>query len=90
MHAVSSVPPVVEIALQLYDDSQPFVGLRSLSNFPLRQVRAVQVVEEEQDVHVALATAIVLHASQHSEPSLVQVEHTVLDSLALKPLPHST
>ena len=50
----------------------------------------MQVVEEEQDVHVALATAIVLHASQHSEPSLEQVEHTVLDFLALKPLPHST
>ena len=84
------VPPAAEIALQLYKDSQPLIGLRSLSNFPLRQLTAVQMVEDEQDVHVALATAIVLHASQHSEPSLVQVKHTVLDSLALKPLPHST
>ena len=88
MHAVPLA--VSEIALQLYEDSQPVIGLESLSNFPSRQVTAVQVVEEEQDVHVALATAIVLHASQHSEPSLEQVEHTVLDFLALKPLPHST
>ena len=50
----------------------------------------MQVVEEEQDVHVALATAIVLHASQHSEPSLAHVKQEVLDFLVLKPLPHVT
>ena len=48
----------VKIALQLNDDSQPLLGLESLSNLLLVQVAmAVQMEEDEQAVHVASATA---------------------------------
>ena len=47
-----------DIALQLYDDSQPLVITESLLYFPLEQVRAVHAEEEVHAVQVALATEI--------------------------------
>ena len=44
------------MALQSYEDSHPLVGLESLSNLPAEHVTAVQVDEDEQEVHFPSAT----------------------------------
>jgi hypothetical protein len=57
------------IALQSYEDSHPFEGLKSLSYFPPVQVeRTVQTEADGQAVHVESATEIALQSNDDSQP----------------------